>query len=330
MPYADLDMLSPPARTLSRFTTTRVDATVLPGWVEGLFRGAAETMVRKLSAGVRPATLSMTRRNGLVLLRVFHPGADALSALDFQHATTSAYRAIQAQLDSMGMQPIRFWNVLPRIRTTYADGLDRYMVFNAGRFAAYSDWYGDVVAFDGALATASGVGFDGADLHVAVLAAQTAGYPVENPRQTRAYCYSARYGPMPPCFSRGILCDTNVSLPAFIVGGTSSVCGERSLHSDDVAAQAGETLRNIAALLEAAARQARLPLTDDFSPLTHLETLRIYLVNGSDAEVVLSTMNHEVGMLREPVEIVRADICRPELLVEIEGTATFSGEKASR
>ena len=45
-----------------------------------------------------------------------------------------------------------------------APGLDRYMVFNAGRYDAYARWYGTPRAFSHALATASAVGVQGADL----------------------------------------------------------------------------------------------------------------------------------------------------------------------
>jgi hypothetical protein len=120
------------------------------------------------------------------------------------------------------------------------------------------------------------------------------------------------------------------------VGGTSSVCGEQSAHIGDVAAQTRETLRNIAALIEAAAVScqqsvvSRRPDNRQRAPDKHtlacLDSLRIYLVNETDEDAVVSIVAGEVGTLGAPVEIVRADICRPDLLVEIEGTATLERE----
>ena len=49
--------------------------------------------------------------------------------------------------------PVRFWNYIPDIhcpcgRTPDGRPLDRYMVFNAGRYAACADWFGGDQAFD--------------------------------------------------------------------------------------------------------------------------------------------------------------------------------------
>jgi chorismate lyase/3-hydroxybenzoate synthase len=267
--------------------------------------------------------LETSRADGLTLLRLCIPGADGLSPLEFQRVATCGYRLIRERLTASGAHPIRFWNVIPRIRTSCGDGLDRYMVFNAGRFAAYTEWYGTAEGFDGAIATATGVGHEGDDLHIAAFGAVAPGVPVENPRQRRAYQYSARYGPMPPCFSRGTVCPVRGNLPSFIIGGTSSVRGEESVHVGNVLAQTGETLRNIGALLVAAlARQGRRPLSEE-SVLKCIDTLRVYLVKEQDADLVLPMVTSLLRGLDAPAEIVRADICRPDLLVEIEGTADF-------
>ena len=81
-------------------------------------------------------------------------------------------------------------------------GLDRYMVFNAGRFDGYAQWLCASDGFGRLLPTASAVGVISDDLVIYCLASDTRGTPVENPRQKPAYKYSQRYGPMPPCFSR--------------------------------------------------------------------------------------------------------------------------------
>ena len=120
----------------------------------------------------------------------------------------------------------------PVFRTTAGDGMNRYMVFNAGRHRGYRRRLsGRRDLPPSAIATASGVGTDGDDLFVAALGALRAGVPVENPRQIPAYRYSARYGPIPPCFSRATL---ELEPKRLFVGGTSSVCGEDSVHPEVV------------------------------------------------------------------------------------------------
>jgi len=319
-------MLTSWAQKTSCLDACTAAAHSLPPWVTHLFDGAT-LHPAEVEGG---ATLTTTRRGPFVLLQLSHPQAHYLYDLEFQRAAALAYRAIRDQLKALRVHPLRFWNIIPKIRTLAPDGLDRYMVFNAGRFAAYTDWYGDTAAFDGAIATATGIGYDSDDLHIHVLAASEPGIPIENPRQRRAYRYSPRYGPMPPCFSRAMISpDLDNRLPSVIVGGTSSVVGEESLHVQDAAAQTTETLRNIAALLDAATRAPSENSTPR-NPLSKLDTLRIYLVNLEDADTVLSVLAAEQVSPRTPIEIVRADICRPELLVEIEGTACFLNEDETR
>src|SRR5688572_13037788 len=106
-----------------------------------------------------------------------------LEAEELRANVASAYRAVIGSLMKIGRYPVRFWNFIPDIGAPMVDGLDRYMVFNAGRYDAYSDQVG-------ALGTASAVGIRGSDLFIHCLALDERGTPVENPRQTPAWQYS--------------------------------------------------------------------------------------------------------------------------------------------
>ncbi len=88
----------------------------------------------------------------------------------------AAYRALIESLETIDRHPARFWNFIPDIGEPMVDGLDRYMVFNAGRHDAYGDQRG-------ALGTASAVGIKGSDLSIHCLALEEPGTPVENPRR---------------------------------------------------------------------------------------------------------------------------------------------------
>src|SRR5271170_207572 len=70
-------------------------------------------------------------------------GADDLPRDEFRRAVVNIYTALFERLDSLDSpHPVRFWNFLPSIRQNMGDGQDRYMVFNAGRFAAFEMRYG--------------------------------------------------------------------------------------------------------------------------------------------------------------------------------------------
>ena len=170
--------------------------------------------------------------------------------------------ALAESLRASGHHPVRFWNFVPGIHADMGGGLDRYMVFNAGRYAAFEEWFGQAALFTRTVPTASAVGIGSGALAIHALGGRDAGLPVENPRQVPAYRYSARYGPIPPCFARGTIVrglparpDEGGDGPVLLVGGTASIVGEDSLHDRDARQQALETFENLAELVAAARRQ---------------------------------------------------------------------------
>ena len=140
--------------------------------------------------------------------------------------------------------------------------------------------------------------------------------PVENPRQIPAWRYSSRFGPRPPCFARATIAELD-GAHVLLIGGTASIVGETSVHEDDVRRQTAESLRNLAALVET----AEGPSGDAGRTLDRLESVRVYVRRPEDAAVVAEM----VAALGPDVELVIADICRPELLVEIEAVLPLDG-----
>jgi chorismate lyase/3-hydroxybenzoate synthase len=231
-----------------------------------------------------------------------------LEAQALREKVAAAYRAIIGSLAEMSRHPARFWNFIPDIGAPMADGLDRYMVFNAGRHDAFKDQHGS-------LGTASAVGIKGSDLSIHCLALDRTGAAVENPRQIPAWQYSSRYGPLPPCFSRA----TRVVLygrPMLLIGGTASVVGEDSRHPGQFDAQVKETLLNLDALIRAAnASRGEVSV-----PLHNLVDLRVYVTSPAEADRVREMLVASCPRART-IAVAIAQVCRPELLVEIEGVA---------
>jgi hypothetical protein len=100
---------------------------------------------------------------GLSLLSTSVPAAASMSADDLRIAVTRAYRVVADAVCDASMYPVRFWNFLPSPGTPMGNGLDRYMVFNAGRYDAYAQRHGSPREFSSTLATASAVGVASAD-----------------------------------------------------------------------------------------------------------------------------------------------------------------------
>jgi chorismate lyase / 3-hydroxybenzoate synthase len=251
----------------------------------------------------------------LVLLTAAIAVAPDTPAETLRSEVTLAYRRLQQTLASIDREPIRFWNFVPAIGAPMGDGLDRYMVFNAGRHDAFAPTGGADQRTDQPSATASAVGVTGAHLVVHCLASARAGIPVENPRQVSSWRYSARYGPKPPRFSRATIATMGLRT-ALLIGGTASIVGEQSLHQGDTEAQFDETLRNLAAVVAAAGRES----ADPIHALTRIVDLRAYVIEDDVARFVRGQLAARCPNARR-IEIVRARLCRPELLVEIEGVA---------
>jgi chorismate lyase/3-hydroxybenzoate synthase len=250
------------------------------------------------------------------------PDAAAMAAEPLRAGVAAAYIRLGDAVRASGKTPIRLWNYLPDPGHVMGPGLDRYMVFNAGRYDGYQQWP-DRPNTGRALATASGVGIFGGDLTIHCLASPDPAAPVENPRQTPAWRYSTRYGPMPPCFSRATMADVD-GRRRLLIGGTASIVGEDSRHEHDALAQLEETLANLAALIRAARRtaepEAEHKAEHDALALARLTDLRVYVVRAEDCQALLPVIQARCPGAR-CIELTTARLCRPELLVEIEGVA---------
>jgi len=230
----------------------------------------------------------------------------------FAEAAASVYRSIALEIRrDPRRHVVRIWNFVPDIQGRIAGAGDRYMAFNLGRYAAYTEWFqGPVIRAN--MPTSSAVGVSGNAISVHALISDRPGRPIENPRQIPAYRYSRRYGDRPPCFARGTRLDS-----MFLIGGTASILGELSIHDGDVEAQTRETFRNISVLILAGWGRS----VDH--PLGRLRSLRVHVRDADDLASVIPILE-ELALDHLEIETVQARLCRTELLVEIEGVAFYS------
>jgi len=288
------------------------DALVAPPWVHELFEIPIDLQEH---AGDVATTVSHGTDACLISVRVSH--AASLDPDAFERATVCAYNTIHQHLGKH--HPVRFWNHIPAIHAVMDSERDRYMVFNAGRFKAFESWYGSTAAFSRHVATASGVGHAGRDLVVHCLGTKEPGIAIENPRQIASYRYSRRYGPLPPCFARATTVKTARHLRGLaLIGGTASIRGEDSIHLDSLSLQLEETFENLAQLVVAARTAARQQ--DASAALGQYRYLRIYYRRQQDVAAILDAVQSSFASLRG-AELIQAELCRAELLVEIEGVA---------
>ena len=149
-------------------------------------------------------------------------------------------------------------------------------------------------------------------LQIYFIASRVRPIPIENPRQVSAFHYPSQYGRKSPTFARAVVLPVEPA-PVLLISGTASIVGHETVHPGDVVAQTRETLANLSALVSAANQR----IGQDAFSLDRL-AYRVYIRRPSDFAAVRAVVEAPLGAA--PRHEVRADICRPDLLVEIEAS----------
>ncbi len=203
---------------------------------------------------------------------------------------------------------LRVWNYMDAI-TLGEDDEERYRRFCVGRV----EGLGELEATRLPAATAIGRCDGRRVLQVYWLAAVAEGTPLENPRQVSAYRYPRQYGPQAPSFARAMLPPAGSDMP-MLLSGTAAIIGHASQHTGSVRAQVEETLANIGILIGAARRT-----TPSLPPAPDAATpLKVYVRDPADTAAVVAALDACLAP-QVPRLLLHAQVCRRELLVEIDG-----------
>ena len=233
-------------------------------------------------------------------------------------AVHHAYRRIGEIIAARGYPELwRVWHYLGEINQGEGDE-ERYRQFCIGRYRALDDHAG----FESRLPAASAIGARGGGLSIIALAGKLRGLQVENPRQVSAFRYPRSYGPRSPSFSRATLLPF-ADGPRLLVSGTASIVGHATAHAGDTVAQLRQTAANLDALL-AHAVHTQLPgrRAAEFTADSYI----VYLRHDEDLPLVLPELRRLFG--DTPLQVLAGDVCRPELLIEIEATYRMAAAAA--
>jgi hypothetical protein len=249
---------------------------------------------------------------------------DQVSGPATEQATQRLYETLlPAMAELPALRLARLWNYVPAINAAAEDDggcEDIYQFFNRGRYAALArHWGPDASRWP--LPAASAVGCHGRTLSLEFLAVPGAPVFLENRSvQTPPRDYSRSYGPRPPLFCRGVLYAAGGDL-IIVSSGTASIIGERSLHAGDLASQLALSIGNLERLVGPDNLRCHdLPhgFTSDGFTLNDLRLLRVYHRHPADRDVLAQSLRGRVPA-GCALSLMTADLCRPELLVEVEG-----------
>jgi len=289
----------------------------------GLGRGHGDVKVERIGE-----QLVIARHNGMAWAYAAPVARRAKAAPAYEQGL-NAFRQLRELLGRVDMrldQVVRTWLYQGSIVADEGER-QRYRELNRAR----TDAYAEVPFLRGLLPkghptdvypASTGIGTEGRGLELSAMALaaerpDVLAVPLENPRQTAAYRYGACYSPQSPKFSRAMAVTCGPYTMIFI-SGTASITASETRHASDAEAQTMETLDNIAALISEE-NLVRHGLPGRGTTLDGIGLARVYIKRKGDYERVRAVCEERLGEL--PTVYAVADICRPDLLVEIEGMA---------
>ena len=220
-------------------------------------------------------------------------------------------------LERNGFRPsdiYRQWNYIQHI-TAQNDGSQNYQEFNDARSIFYSsdEWSNGYPAATGIGTNAGGIMVE---LH-AIKGEECSNLPIDNPLQIAAHSYSQNVldGKViemlqertTPKFERARLLGNDI-----FISGTAAIKGEHSNPSTDAVEQTAETME----IMDMLVSERNIPVPNNGSTY---DLLRVYVKREEDIHAVAAYMTAHYPTT--PKHYLIADVCRPELLVEIEGAA---------
>jgi enamine deaminase RidA (YjgF/YER057c/UK114 family) len=211
---------------------------------------------------------------------------------------------------------IRQWNYIEDILGIEEDK-QRYQEFNNVRTAFYSNHFQQ-----NGYPAATGIGTNRGGIIVEFMAVNSRegiSLSLDNPRQTAAHDYSEQVlvgrscsPKSTPKFERARYLELFGQKQVFI-SGTASILGEKTIGKGNPAIQTGTTIENMLQLYSGEALSA----ITGISLQPAYGHARVYIKNRKDFPVIKKVFKQYYGNL--PVVYLLADICREDLLVEIEG-----------
>ncbi len=221
---------------------------------------------------------------------------------DIEASTQDAYAEILATLSSQGYPyPFRFWNYIPKIN--HGDGdQEEYKKFCSGRLQAFRQTNLAEESFP----AASALGHHTHGGVVYVLSSKHTGIHHKNQLQTDAYKYPRQYGANSPSFARA----TSITVEnqdLFFISGTASIIGHKTMAVGDLKGQLDTTVNNIQHLIDHAKQEGCA---------ASLKTIKAYIRHEQDLATCKAFL--ETRFPDTPTIFLHADVCRDDLLVEIE------------
>jgi enamine deaminase RidA (YjgF/YER057c/UK114 family) len=248
----------------------------------------------------------------------------------FREQAHFAFEMMQTILSTEGFtmdELVRQWNYIPNILQTLTENENTYQ--NYQLFNDIRQYYYGIYKRNAFYPAATGIGMEvgpvSIDFHAVQKDTSNRIIGLSNPNQINAYDYGQevlvgsplieKEGKKKPLFERAKYI-ASPSEALIYISGTASIVGEKTIGQDDVARQTLVTINNLLNLTtKENLESAGVPPNQSHTIAS--DYLRAYIKNPEDINTVREICEDQYGAI--PVLYVKADICRDDLLVEIEG-----------
>ncbi len=283
---------------------TSAEELVVPSWDVGVHTGLAGFGDAWLS-GRPEGRLRYAEEGGFLFV-----SGDVPASARYAEAVRALYIELFALTKRIGYPTIcRLWHYIGNITGATADGLETYRDFCVGRALAFEE-----VPTGMPPASAVGSAYEG--ISVCLLAARPGRLTaIENPLQVPAFRYPREHGPKSPSFARAGYLEGERGGTLFL-SGTASILGHETVHRGDLTGQLATTFANVEAVVHER-NLARHGVDAGFG-LADFDRVTAYVRNADDLAAVDAACRDAFGP-DTSVRLLRADLCRSDLLVEVEG-----------
>jgi enamine deaminase RidA (YjgF/YER057c/UK114 family) len=239
---------------------------------------------------------------------------------DTRNAASLAFTQMKSLLSAEEMSfdnIVRQWNYIGNILEV-KNGNQNYQVFNEVRSENYHK-FRTIPRFP----AATGVGMKQNGVLLDFFAVKPDGSmkirAIDNPDQIRPYEYGRQVlkGVQPPQFERAVLIG-GINTSTLFVSGTASIIGQDTIGIDDIERQTHVTIENISRLTDSVKKSFLSGnIVADYESM---KLIRVYVKKQSDFIRVKEICSRIYPGV--PAIYIEADICRDNLLVEIEAESS--------
>ena len=223
---------------------------------------------------------------------------------------------------------VKSWNFIPDINRRDSTGLENYQAFCKGRALAFEN--AGITNFQ--MPAATGVGSYSNSICGYLVAVKEPNYKnLENSLQISAYKYPPKYGPQSPSFARATIRageekEAKNDCARIFISGTASIRGHQTLWQENIEKQVHTTMENIAHLISYE-NIDRHNFDQEVLPaeLSDIDHFKVYFRRSEDKEKIERLLINQWHIDPNKLFFMHVDICRADLLVEIEGVVNGAG-----